>query len=149
MDRLPEAAAVHRRLGYVEDDGEQSEEGQQRTADDAYDLSPYSGYERCSQNAFDQGEGGSEYAGSPLQEAQMEEVEVLVHHQSGANRIHQLEYARHQQDQPKDYHAYPLEPVHNLLSTSALIFAKIASGGSISPFSSEQSTTCRPLSTSA
>ena len=78
----------------------------------------------------------------------MQEIIVFLHHKPGPYRVHELDDAGEEEHHSGNETAEALKAqkkVSHVLylfiaeSTADLIFAKIASGGSISPFSSEQS----------
>ena len=149
MNHFPEASAVRQRDG-VEDgeqEGERREEDNHGGGDHGDRFPPHSADHGRPENRLQEGEGHGSCLCKWKKEGDVEEAEVAFHHQPGSDRIKELEYSSDHEDHSYDESAQPSQPEKvNVLhffsmcsSIISLIFANIASGGSISPDSSEQS----------
>ena len=146
VDGFSEASAVH--LG-IEDDqrqGQKREEGLERHGCNACRLSPYTSDEGGSQYGFGKGKAGSENLGRETEKSHVQEVKVFSHDQTCAYRVHEFEYSTDEEYKACDEAAEALQSEKKIPhfyfiaeSTTVLILSKIALGGSICPFSSEQS----------
>ena len=147
MYGLSEASAVHFR---VEDDQSQCEYGKESLKNEggkSCHFPPCTCNEGSSYDSFKQGECFGKMFCRTIQKADMKEVEIFLHYQPRSYRIHQFQYSSDEEYYACGKTAEPLHPLQDIShfyafvaeSTTSFTLAKIAPGGSISPYSSLQS----------
>lgn len=147
MYRFSETSAVHFRIEYYQNQGKDREEALEYEGCYGGASPPYSCHHRGSEYGLCKSECGSCRLGCKTQEAYVEKREILVHNQPGSDRIKKLQDAGNEEDEACDEAAESFQSLeyicHNYfltaLSMISFTFANIAPGGSISPYSSEQS----------
>ena len=97
VHRFSEAATVHLGACNGQDQCQQREQCKEGERDPGDGTAPDTGHEGGAEQGFDQGEGHTGRLCDPVQERQMEKLEITVHHQAGAYGIQQFEQARHQE----------------------------------------------------
>ena len=93
VDRFAEASAVHLRVEDDKQQRQQCEESLEGEGRKGESLSPYSCDESCSDDCFGKCKCNCEELGCRLHEAEMEEVEIAVHDETGSYRIKELDDA--------------------------------------------------------
>ena len=144
VDGFPEAAAVHDRIRDPEDEGDDGEEDDHGRGHDGRQLPVHAGDERRAGYAFQQGQAHTEGLRQPLQESDVEELEVFAHDEARTHRVQQFEQAGEQEGQADKDGAQAPQSMMGYFhtrtgSTAARTLVKISSGGSIRPSASPQS----------
>ena len=99
MDGFTEASAVHLRVEYYKEEGEEGEESLEGKGSDACRLPPYTCYQGSTYYGFCQCERDSKRLGYEGKELQVKEVHIFRHDQSGTYRIHELQDASDEEDE--------------------------------------------------
>ena len=99
MDGFTEASAVHLRVEYYKEEGEEGEESLEGKGSDACRLPPYTCYKSRSYEGFCQCECDSKRFGGKAKELKMEKVHIFRHDQSGTYRIHKFQNASYEEDE--------------------------------------------------
>ena len=107
VDGLPEAPAVHHRIEDHEHHGYEREQREGGEGHDGDHPAPYSGDQGYSQHGLAQSHGRTGEVGREMQEVQVEESEILVHHEPGAHGVHELQQAGDEEREAYDYGAKP------------------------------------------
>ena len=114
MHRLTETSAVHKR---IEDDESHRQQGERSEHPEGYqsgDLAPYSGYQGDAYDSFAQCRSRSEEIRGEAQEAEMQELEIFVHHESGTHGIHELEQPGDEEGEADDDRANSSYDSHSI-----------------------------------
>ena len=93
MDRFTETSAVHFRIEYDQKQGQDREEALEYEGCYGGASPPYSCHHRGSEYGLCKSKSGSCRLGCKGQEAYVEKREILVHHQSGTDRVKKLKNA--------------------------------------------------------
>ena len=146
VDGFSEASAVHFRIEYHQGKGQEGEEGLECHCGDSGRLSPYAGDEGCSYDGFRKGEGCSENLCREAEESHMQEIQIFSHYETGTYGVHEFEDASDEEYETGYEAAKTLQSKNQIShfyaiaeSTTVFTLSNIAPGGSICPFSSEQS----------
>ena len=145
-----ETAAVHLRIEDYEYDADYREEYLHDDSCVGRQPSPYSRDQGCSCCSLHECKKRCSLFGYRIKERDMQEIEILGYDQSGSYGIKKLDYAGKEEYNTCDestetlqaqYDVFHLKVLYRFItmSTVCLTFSKIAPGGSISPYSSEQS----------
>ena len=114
MHRLPEAPAVHHWVEYDESRCQQGERSEHPEGYQSDDLAPYSGYQSYAYDRFAQRRGCSDEIRGEAQEAEMQELEIFVHHESGTHGIHELEQPGDEEGEADDDRANSSYDSHSI-----------------------------------
>ncbi len=93
VDSFSETSAVHLRIEDDKGNGEQGEEGLESHRCSCCRLSPYSGYQGRAYECLGEGQQGAEDFRGESEESDMQEIEILIHHKPGTDRVQELEDA--------------------------------------------------------
>ena len=97
VHRLTEASAVHDWIEYQQYERDYGEEAEEREHRNAYRLLPHARNQCGAEYGFGKGQAGSQRIVGEVQESQAEELEIFFHYQRCADRVHELEHARHEE----------------------------------------------------
>ena len=143
---LSKTSAVHLRIEYDKEQCKYCKESLESQGCYSCLLSEYACYQGSTYDGFRQRKCDSKRFGRKGQKLQMEEVHVFGHDQAGTDRVHEFKDSTDEEDEACDEAAETLQSEENIVhtyfiaeSTTAFTLSKIAPGGSICPFSSEQS----------
>ena len=114
MYSLSKAAAVHRWILDPQNQGKHGEKQQQHSRHHRGNTGAHTGKESRTHYRLQHSEQNSRHFGDRSEEAQMEEVEILPHHQRCAHGVHQLEQSRAEQDEAGHERTNPLNALHIL-----------------------------------
>ena len=111
MDRLPETAAIHFRIGYQQYGGNDSEDRQQHSGNSGGKTAEHSRHQGNARKGLQQGHEHSHGSGQEVHKLQPEETEILRNNQFGPDGVHQFQHSGNKENQAGHGGGYAPESV--------------------------------------